>query len=738
MGGKVRSEQRHGEVPASVGTRIYAAIAVIAVLTVVATGVAFWSFGQVGQTMRELVEVRFPVVEVSFELADAAAASVAVAPRLADAENLKFLDEQMAVLASADQRMHQQVGKLSATAAADKAQIVAQIDRLALDVKEAYQTAKERLTLVANRRQRVGELVNVQEQLTQLFVAMADEALFDLTVGMETASAGPDPESLKTNLKSLSERELPAYGGTLAIVAETNQLYGLLREVAVLGSKELLVPSRERFTAISERLSKAMTAVEKSGENAKRRTVVERLLAFGTGDDNLFALREREFDTRNKLAQKLGSAVTAAAALQKEVQGLVVSARAATREASGQTGKLIANNVWLLAGISLLGICVALTIAIFYVRPRIVNRMRALWHTTQAIAEGRLDTAIDAKGRDEIADIARAVAIFRDSAIERERLTAESERWANEQRGHGEERERLNAEQVRAAEAESQRAARVNVIVEDFRRSIADILGELRGTSDRLGTAAVDMDNVSNVVSAEVRIAEEKMGVSSQHVSDTAGSTEDLARMIKRIEDEARKSNAAVSAAVQQFQRAVGTMSTLDDAASRIDEVVGLIQSIAGKTNLLALNAKIEAARAGEAGRGFSVVAEEVKSLAGQTAQATEDVTAQINAIQSAAAEARLSMGQLDAIIAQVSKMVESVAETVTEQSMSVASISSGANFASTEARSGSEAISRVASVSAGARTTAGEVKSLAGTVANDAERLDEHVDRFLQAVRAA
>jgi methyl-accepting chemotaxis protein len=208
--------------------------------------------------------------------------------------------------------------------------------------------------------------------------------------------------------------------------------------------------------------------------------------------------------------------------------------------------------------------------------------------------------------------------------------------------------------------------------------------------------------------------------------------------MVKRIEDEARGSNAAVGQAVQQFQRAVATMSTLDDAANRIGEVVGLIQSIAGKTNLLALNAKIEAARAGEAGRGFSVVAEEVKSLAGQTAKATEDVTAQINSIQTAASEARQSMGELDAIIGQVSGMVASVAETVAEQSTSVASISNGANFASTEAKSGSEAISRVANVSAGARTTAGAVKSLAGTVANEAERLDEHVDRFLQSVRAA
>ncbi len=731
-------EKATAGVHASVGTRIYAAIAVTAVLTVGATAVAFWSFAQVGQTMRELVEDRFPVVEISFDLADAAAATVAVAPRLADADTLKVLDEQMGLLTSAEQRMRRQVGSLPTTAASDKAHMVAEIDRLARDLKEAYQAARDRLILIADRTKRTADLVSAQEQLTQLSVSIADEALFDLTLGMESAAGEQDHEALKNSLKSLSEHELPAYGGTLSIVAETNQLYGLLREVAVLGARELLVPSRERFTGISQRLAKALAAVEKTGENAKRRTAVEHLLAFGTGDDSLFALRDREFDTRNRLTQTLGSAVAAATALQKEVQGLVVSARAATHEASAQTGKLIATNSWLLAGISFLGVCIALAIALFYVRPRIVDRMRRLWNTVQAIAEGRLDTEIDATGRDEIADIARAVAVFRDSAIERERLTAESERWANEQRRHAEERERLDADKVRAAEAESQRAARVNRIVEEFRSSIAGILGELRGTSERLGTAAVDMDKVSNVVSSEVRIAEEKIGVSSRHVSDTAGSTEDLASMIKRVEDEARSSNAAVGEAVQQFQRAVGTMSTLDDAASRIGEVVGLIQAIAGKTNLLALNAKIEAARAGEAGRGFSVVAEEVKSLAGQTAKATEDVTAQIAAIQTAAGEARQSMGRLDAIIAQVSDMVASVAETVAEQSMSVASISSGANFASTEAKSGSEAISRVADVSAGARTTAGEVKSLAGAVAQDAERLDQHVDRFLQAVRAA
>ena len=150
MGQATRSAGVH----ASIGTRIYAAITVIAVLTVGATAVAFRSFDQVGQTMRELVEDRFPVVEISFELADAAAASVAIAPRLADAETLRVLDDEMGRLTSAEQRMRQQVGNLPKTSASDKARVSSEIDLLSRNLKEAYQAAGERLTVIAERTQR--------------------------------------------------------------------------------------------------------------------------------------------------------------------------------------------------------------------------------------------------------------------------------------------------------------------------------------------------------------------------------------------------------------------------------------------------------------------------------------------------------------------------------------------------------------------------------------------------------
>jgi len=373
----------------------------------------------------------------------------------------------------------------------------------------------------------------------------------------------------------------------------------------------------------------------------------------------------------------------------------------------------------LIVQLMLLVASIALTFgAMILVSRRVISPLHRMRDAMLQVAAGDLTvkTGYDHR-RDEIGALAGALETFKRQAAEKLEIEAQ-------EREHN------------AAAALRQRM--IEGYVGEFEGQVAETLQQLGHASDQMRTTSSGLSDVSRQTNARVEVAERASGEASMSVESVASAAEELSASINDISQQAAHAAGIASRAVDKARQTDDTVQGLARSAGRIGEVVGLINQIAAQTNLLALNATIEAARAGEAGRGFAVVASEVKSLASQTAKATEEISEQIADIQKVAGDAVDAIQGIGSIIGEVNEVATAIAAAVQEQGAATQEITRSTQYAAQGTKNVTENISGVKSNADTAASASEDVKRASETLETQSQALGNQVTAFLGKIRAA
>ncbi|WFU26717.1 HAMP domain-containing methyl-accepting chemotaxis protein [Bradyrhizobium sp. CB1717] len=484
------------------------------------------------------------------------------------------------------------------------------------------------------------------------------------------------------------------------------------------------------------KFSEEMAKLSHSPENQKR---IDRLTVlignFGKGEQKIEAIRKQELALDGK---KDGEAAAEHARLAAEVSRIRKETLAPINEEISELTNEIINlakqsstaaraeaeaEATSVARVSLItGVLVALVLigACIFSVFSIARPMRALTSAMEKLAGGDFSVILPGLGRkDEVGEVAGAVEKFKIVSEQRAREEAEA---------------KMRQDQIAA----EQRKSEMRRLADSFEGAVGEIVGTVSSASTELEASATTLSSTAERTQQLTTVVAAASEEASTNVQSVASATEELSSSITEISRQVQESARVANEAVGQARTTTERVSELSKAATRIGDVVELINTIAGQTNLLALNATIEAARAGEAGKGFAVVASEVKALAEQTAKATGEIGQQISGIQAATQESVGAIRDISDTIEKLSEISSTIAAAVEEQGAATQEISRNVQQA---AHGTQQVSSNITDVQRGAGETgsaSSQVLSAAQMLSGDSNRLKLEVGKFLETVRAA
>ncbi|MEQ8406092.1 MAG: HAMP domain-containing methyl-accepting chemotaxis protein [Oceanicaulis sp.] len=673
----------------SVRTRLIAAFAAVIALSLAGVAAGVFAFTGAKGALDEVVEETAPRAAAAQALD---AASSAIAGELAAFSRARDTIDKQVSASRLDALMEEAAGAVAGLR--DAGLSAARVNEL----EEALNGVKTAVEAAAGP---VGAKLDAQSaREAGMSAALRDRA--EASTALEAAlDETTDPADIETLLRANMALNLA--------VARYAELSGASSEAE-------LAAVREAFEFAADELSINLAILGAVATDAIT-VPAERLLERAEGAQGLFALRGEELARLEEVDLLVEDARIMDAALAQLVDAARDAALAdqAAASASGQ-GAIAAGEIIMLV-FAVLTVALGVAITWLYVSRSLLARLTGLTEAMKSLAGGHIGEALEADGQDELSDMARAVNVFRDNAIERKRLEAER------------------------TEDEAARAKRTRAI-EDLIAAFEDVSRRALG---KVGEAAHEMESAAHALDQSSRSASETTAVvntsssrAAENVDTVAAAAEEMTGSIAEIAQQISRSTEIAQDAADRVQQTNGDVAALNEAASKIGDIVNLINEIAEQTNLLALNATIEAARAGEAGKGFAVVASEVKTLAEQTGKATSSISDQITGIQGATGKAVDAMSSISEVIGEMNTIAAAIAAAMEEQRAAASEITRAAQDAASGTRDVAGSIAKVDAAASETGQCAAQVNAASGALNTEADGLEKAVKEFLAGVRAA
>ncbi|MDV7341075.1 methyl-accepting chemotaxis protein [Terasakiella sp. A23] len=695
-------------------SRLFLAIGIILGLMVMTSTVAWNSFSKVDHAVDDLSTSSIPTIVDTLKLANTSIQAASLAPLLSSAgskeelENVhkRFVWSGSLVTQKLDvlQSRLSDTEKLGAVTEAHKSLLQQEIN-----LKDITASQIELQNTFNNL---IMDLVFAYSDLDEYVTPVLEVINVDVSRGIKSLSETTDFEKSE----KLS-RDLATATALGEIKANSNLAFGMLIAAISVPPGDAMDEIQSKYQWAEIRLTKAIESIAGTPDGDKIGPLVKELISFGIGKNSVFALRETEWENQAKQAEIQKNTKALSEKMNAVTTSLVTHQETASQQAAESTSGTIASAKNILITMAAIAIVASMIIVFVYIRRNLTARLLSAINSMKEIADGNFEAEVKVSGRDEITQMSEMLTIFCN--------TGQEAKQANDR--VMEERERAQAD----------RQTQMNNLANEFESSVAKSLSEskdaavtIHASSDTIARKAED----NSIKATNIASATEETTVSIENVSTASKALEEK---IFEVGNQASDSLASAQSAVTESETACQLIEGLAYSAREIGNIVSLITDIAEQTNLLALNATIEAARAGDAGKGFAVVASEVKTLADQTASATDEIDTRIRAIQKSTGSAVDAISTISERISTIHSSAEHMSTAINSQQEFVTEIAENVNQVAIAMRDVNTNISMVSQAARENTEDMGKIVTSAGLLMDLSQTIQSSADGFVAGIKA-